>query len=176
VRSVERSECYVTKSFHSLAQEALVSRKFIESNVRNESRLIIFAVRSAAAGLMRAAAIFGHRPLVLILLLAGMGIARPVTLMAQSDNSSIAGVITDPSGALVDHATITVTSELTGAEHKALSNHSGFYTIAGLAPGKYTVTVVARGFRTVTMTNNNLDPSVLLPSTSRLSLARRTSR
>ena len=145
-----------------------MSRKFIESNATNENRLITFAVRSAAAGLMRSAAIFGHRALVIILLLAGMMIARAGTAMAQSDNSSIAGVITDPSGALVDHATITVTSELTGTQHNAVSNHSGFYTIAGLAPGKYTVTVVARGFRTVTMTNNNLDPAV--PSTVNITL------
>jgi hypothetical protein len=75
----------------------------------------------------------GQRFLLLLLLLAGMGLARPVALIAQSDNSSITGTITDPSGAVVDRAEITVISELTGAEHKTISNRSGFYTIAGLA-------------------------------------------
>jgi len=97
-----------------------------------------------------------------------MGLARPVALMAQSDNSSITGTITDPSGAVVDRAEITVISELTGAEHKTISNRSGFYTIAGLAPGKYTVKVVAPNFHTATRTNNNLDPAV--PATVNIAL------
>ena len=49
-----------------------------------------------------------------------------------------------------------------------MSNRSGFYTIAGLAPGKYTVSVTAPGFSKVTRTNNNLDPS--LPATVNVSL------
>ncbi len=97
-----------------------------------------------------------------------MVIARPVALMAQSDNSSITGTITDSSGAVVERAEITVISELTGAEHKTISNRSGFYTIAGLAPGKYTVKVVAPSFHMVTMTNNNLDPAV--PATVNIAL------
>jgi hypothetical protein len=70
--------------------------------------------------------------LALLICLATVG---PAVLLAQSDNSSIAGTITDPSGAVVGNASITVTSELTGVEHKTVSNRSGFYTIAGLAPG-----------------------------------------
>lgn len=111
---------------------------------------------------------FGRSLLFIMLVVACMTIARPVSLLAQSDNSSIAGTITDPSGAEVGRAEITVTSELTGAEHRTMSNKSGFYTIAGLAPGKYTVTVVASGFSTVTKTNNNLDPSV--PATVNIGL------
>jgi len=97
-----------------------------------------------------------------------MAIATPIALMAQSDNSSITGTITDPSGAVVDRAEIAVISELTGAEHKTISNRSGFYTIAGLAPGKYTVKVVAPSFHMVTRTNNNLDPAV--PATVNIAL------
>jgi hypothetical protein len=109
------------------------------------------------------------RYLMLVFLLVGMAIERPATLLAQSDNSSIAGTITDPSGAVVSGASITVISELTSAEHKTVSNRSGYYTIAGLAPGKYTVRVSAAGFSTVSRSNNNLDPSV--PATVNLSLA-----
>lgn len=117
----------------------------------------------------RTAAAFARPLLILTLLLAGIVIARPTALLAQSDNSSIAGTITDPTGAEVGQAEITVTSEQTGAEHKTISNRSGFYTIAGLAPGKYTVVVVAPGFSTVTKTNNNLDPS--LPATVNVTLS-----
>src|SRR5580698_4714459 len=110
----------------------------------------------------------GLRQLLLGLLIC-LATVSPAGLLAQSDNSSIAGTITDPSGAVVANASITVTSELTAAEHKTVSNRSGFYTIAGLAPGKYTVTVTAPAFKAVTMTNNNLDPAV--PSTVNVSLS-----
>jgi hypothetical protein len=127
------------------------------------------AAKPVLARPTRAAASFSRAHLLLMLLLAGMVTAHPTALLAQSDNSSIAGMITDPSGAVVGEAEITVTSELTGAEHKTVSNRSGFYTIAGLAPGKYTVTVTAPGFSKVTRTNNNLDPS--LPASVNLSLS-----
>ena len=134
-----------------------MSRKFTQSTV------------SAANGVQRF--------LLLLLLLAGMVIASPVALMAQSDNSSITGTITDPSGAVVDRAEITVISELTGAEHKTISNRSGFYSIAGLAPGKYTVKVVApklpRPSPERITTSTRRSP---LPSTSRSPSARPTSR
>jgi hypothetical protein len=135
------------------------------SAVPNKPRFIFFTANLIVSPFAQ-----GIRSLLLLmLLLTGMVFSHPVTLNAQSDNSSITGTISDPSGALVEHAQITVTSELTGAEHKTMSNRSGFYTIAGLAPGKYTVTVVAPGFSIVTRTNNNLDPSV--PSTVNISLA-----
>ncbi|WP_353068652.1 carboxypeptidase regulatory-like domain-containing protein [Tunturibacter empetritectus] len=106
--------------------------------------------------------------LLFIALLIGIAAISSATLLAQSDNSSIAGVVTDPSGAAVGAAAITVISEQTGAEHQTISNKSGFYTIAGLAPGKYTVKVVSPGFDTVTRTNNNLDPAI--PATVNVSL------
>jgi Carboxypeptidase regulatory-like domain len=134
---------------------------------KKSNQSIVPAGISVATGFKRAAANFSRPLLLLMLLLAGM-ITWPAALMAQSDNSSIAGTITDPSGAVVDRAEITVISELTGAEHKTVSNRSGFYTIAGLAPGKYTVKVVAPNFNTVTSTNNNLDPAV--PATVNITL------
>lgn len=101
-------------------------------------------------------------------LTAGIFLSNPTAAFAQSDNSSIAGTITDSTGAVIAGANISVISELTNAERKTLSNQSGFYTIAGLAPGKYTVTVTSTGFGKVTRTNNNLDPSI--PATVNISL------
>ncbi|WP_254063516.1 TonB-dependent receptor [Granulicella sp. S190] len=106
---------------------------------------------------------------VALLLLVSFATVSPSSLLAQSDNSAIAGTITDSSGAEVGQAEITVISEQTRAEHKTVSNRSGFYTIASLAPGKYTVRVVATGFSTVTRENNNLDPAV--PATVNISLS-----
>lgn len=106
---------------------------------------------------------------LLLLLFVCAAVTRPALFMGQSDNSSIAGVITDPSGALVSNASVTVISEQTSVEHQTVSNGSGYYTIAGLAPGKYTVKVTASGFKDATITNNNLDPSV--PATVNVTLS-----
>ena len=41
---------------------------------------------------------------------------------AQSDNSSITGTISDSSGAVVPHATVTITNEATGHSRTVTSN------------------------------------------------------
>src|SRR5262249_9219184 len=92
----------------------------------------------------------------------------PIVLRAQSDLSSISGTISDSSGAVVANAAVILKSEGTSAEHKTVTNQSGFYTVQGLAPGKYTITVEAAGFEKIVKTGNNLDPS--LPTTANLQL------
>jgi hypothetical protein len=92
----------------------------------------------------------------------------PRTLYAQSDNSSVVGTITDPSGALVGNATVTLISEATGAVHKTVTNSRGLYTIPSLAPGRYTITVDAPGFERLVSSGLNLDP--VQPTTANLKL------
>jgi len=104
-----------------------------------------------------------HRFALLLLI-----VFLPIALRAQSDLSSISGTITDTSGAVVANAAVTLTSEATSAEHKTVTNQSGFYTVPGLSPGKYTLTVEAPGFEKLVRTGNNLDPS--LPTTANLQL------
>ncbi|NUQ28184.1 MAG: TonB-dependent receptor [Acidobacteriaceae bacterium] len=83
-----------------------------------------------------------------------------VHLFAQSDLSGISGTITDPSGAVVRGAMVTVTDEATGIGHRTKTNESGYYTIPSLSPGRYTIQVQATTFGTVTSHGNNLDPAV----------------
>ncbi len=97
--------------------------------------------------------------LVLVSLLLATGHAA-----AQSDLSSVTGTVTDPSGAVVSGATVTVTSEVNGAAHVAQTNKNGYYSISGLAPGRYTITVESNGFEKLVVTGNNMDPS--LPTTA----------
>ncbi len=115
-----------------------------------------------ASFLVRAAMIFG-------ILALFTGIMNPIRLFAQSDLSAVSGTVTDPSGAVVPNAAVTLTSESTGTLHKTFTNISGFYTIPGLAPGKYTITIEAKGFQRLASTNNNLDSS--LPTTANLRLS-----
>ncbi len=65
---------------------------------------------------------------------------------AQSETGTLRGTVTDPSGAAVVGATITVTSS-SGQATTVTSNATGAYDVRGLAPGQYQVTSDASGFQ-----------------------------
>jgi hypothetical protein len=91
-----------------------------------------------------------------LLLLCALG------LLGQSDNSSISGVVKDPSGGVVGNAKITLRNEDTSFERQTTTNDSGFYTVTNIAPGYYTVTVEASGFKKSSRTRNKLDAGLPL--------------
>lgn len=66
----------------------------------------------------------------------------------QVANATLTGVITDPAGALVPGATITVTNKATGIKRETTSNDTGLYVLPNLTPGEYDVRVEATGFST----------------------------
>jgi len=69
------------------------------------------------------------------------------SLMAQSlVSGDIAGTVTDPSGAVVAGATVTLKSDATGATRSATTSPTGAYRFSLLSPGSYTLTVTAQGF------------------------------
>jgi hypothetical protein len=69
------------------------------------------------------------------------------SLMAQSlVSGDVAGTVTDPSGAVVPNATVTLKNNATGASHTTTSTSSGAYRFSLLPPGTYTVSAVAQGF------------------------------
>ena len=69
-----------------------------------------------------------------------------VTSFAQSANSSLRGVVTDPTGAVVPGATISLFAQATGQTIKTTSKSTGEYQLPQIAPAKYTITVTAEGF------------------------------
>ena len=71
----------------------------------------------------------------------------PVQLWSQIGASGITGTITDPSGAVIRDARVTVTNETTNVEVVTVSSSAGAYRVENLIPGPYTVAVEARGFR-----------------------------
>ena len=68
-------------------------------------------------------------------------------LHAQTNKGSIAGVVTDASGASIQEARITALNLETNASMKAVSNENGSYTVSSLDPGVYRVTAEKAGFR-----------------------------
>src|SRR5882724_3327637 len=61
----------------------------------------------------------------------------------------ISGTVTDPSGAVVPKAQVTVSNTNTGIKRTTESNSDGYYLVPLLDPGTYVVTITAKGFETV---------------------------
>src|SRR5688572_18796469 len=71
----------------------------------------------------------------------------PLTLVAQFTQSSIVGTVTDPSGAPVANAQVTVRNEGTNFTRSIQTGEGGDYRIAGIEAGFYAVTVAQPGFK-----------------------------
>ncbi|HEY4382838.1 MAG TPA: carboxypeptidase-like regulatory domain-containing protein [Acidobacteriaceae bacterium] len=81
-------------------------------------------------------------------------IALPAFAMAQlGGEGSINGTVTDPSGAIVPDASVTATNVATGTRTIRTATSSGYYVLSPLDPGTYSVSVVAKGFKTLTQEN-----------------------
>jgi hypothetical protein len=68
-------------------------------------------------------------------------------LAAQKFTGSIAGVVTDPAGAVIPNADVTATNTGTGDTRTTKTGASGEYAILDLNPGNYNVTVKAPNFK-----------------------------
>lgn len=69
--------------------------------------------------------------------------------IAQTTSATLTGSVTDPSGAAIPGASISVENLQTNVRMQALTNTSGFYRVAGLLPGAYRVTADKAGFKSV---------------------------
>src|SRR5208337_1852399 len=63
-------------------------------------------------------------------------------------SGQVDGTVTDPAGALVPDATVTMTSTETGFNETTTTSGEGTYHFALVKPGKYTVSVTKSGFST----------------------------
>ncbi len=104
------------------------------------------------------------RVLCVVVLLAGGFAAR-----AQS-TATLAGTVTDPSGAVLPRATVTIRSLDTGVERTAVSDDAGSYTAPSLQPGDYKVTVDAAGFSKYVVEKVTLQVDARLTVNAKLAL------
>jgi hypothetical protein len=80
-------------------------------------------------------------------------LCRPPMATAQDLRASISGTITDPSGAPVPGATVTITDVDRNINHPVVSNEAGRYESGPLVPGHYKIAVEAKGFKKFSRTN-----------------------
>jgi uncharacterized surface anchored protein len=76
-------------------------------------------------------------------------------LRAQIDRASISGTVTDPSGAAVAGATVTVTNAGTNQSQTITTDSSGLYTARLLHIGTYSVEATAKGLKGLYIRESN---------------------
>ncbi len=67
--------------------------------------------------------------------------------VAYAQNAEITGVISDPQGASVPDAAISVRNENTGIDRNTVTTNTGNYNVPSLQPGTYTIRVQKDGFQ-----------------------------
>src|SRR3974390_2185858 len=92
------------------------------------------------------------------------------SLSAQTTvgTGSIVGTVSDPSGAIVEGAVVTITKIATGQTISLLTNSSGSFNSGALIPGNYQTQISAKGFSsvevsTIVLVGNTATVNVSLP-------------
>jgi hypothetical protein len=85
------------------------------------------------------------RKLSELALLTAFLLAMPVT--GQESRGAITGRVTDPQGAAVAGATVTVTNVRTNEIRTTVTNNTGYYEVVFLEPSEYRVSVELSGFK-----------------------------
>jgi Carboxypeptidase regulatory-like domain/TonB dependent receptor-like, beta-barrel len=93
-----------------------------------------------------------NHKLIAFLLLA-LTLAWTPAVWAQSDRGSMTGTVTDPSGAVVPNAKVTVTNLNTNEVRDTTTSDQGSFTVPQLKADPYKVTVEAPGFKSATVEN-----------------------
>jgi hypothetical protein len=78
---------------------------------------------------------------------------------AQIDQGSISGTVTDPSGAIIPGASVTLVDTATDLTFNRTTNGAGEYTFSPLKIGDYKIKVIAPGFETTERDHIQVDVS-----------------
>jgi carboxypeptidase family protein/peptidase M1-like protein len=67
--------------------------------------------------------------------------------VVHAAGGSIAGKVTDPKGAAIPGASVTVTNKTTNQDFSTVTDAQGRYKVEGLTAGVYDIVIVAKGFK-----------------------------
>src|SRR5437660_6266803 len=107
-----------------------------KNSVSSSPTLMSFARRMTFAVLL---------PLLVLTLVSTPGFAQSVT-------GTISGVVTDPNGAVVGGANVTLERDQTKDKRDQVTNDSGRFSFAAVQPGIYTLKIEHQGFETLLRT------------------------
>ncbi len=82
-----------------------------------------------------------------VVLFSSIGVGASSSAFAQSDTGRIVGTVTDPTGAVIPGATITVTNTENGSVRVEQAGPSGELNVAAVPAGNYSARVEAAGFQ-----------------------------
>ena len=90
-----------------------------------------------------------------------LAVLLALAALAQSTGGRIIGRVTDPSGAVIPDATVTITNDATGVSNNTQTNKTGDFSFLQVQVGTYTLDYNAQGFkkrvrRSVTLTLNEV--------------------
>src|SRR5208282_4974444 len=86
--------------------------------------------------------------LTLVLLLVVCAVSAPHTWAQSTSTGTVAGGVTDPTGAVVSDATVTLTDLSTKISRTATTNGAGRYIFVDVTPGSYDASFTKQGFST----------------------------
>jgi len=111
------------------------------------------------------------RAVVFLMALSVVCLTLTVNLAyGQADQAAITGIVSDPSGAAIPNAQVTLMNTDTGLVLKAATDQSGVYTFSPIKIGNYKITVTASGFSTTTQENLQLSLQQRLEADIKLTL------
>src|SRR3954469_24502355 len=80
-----------------------------------------------------------------------LALACLVSAAAQVTTGNAAGTVTDPQGASVPGASVTLTDKSTGQSQTQQTSDAGEFRFSNLQPGDYTITIKGQNFKTLTL-------------------------
>lgn len=104
----------------------------------------------------REGTLFANRRLALAAILLAFVCSLATWSWGQGARGTIVGTVTDPTGAVVINAAVTVTNMATNVAQNTKTTQVGDFTVPFLAPGVYRVKVEASGFKTAEVRNITL--------------------
>ena len=84
---------------------------------------------------------------VCLIVFAGICLWIPVSLSAQGASGRVLGRVSDPTGAVLSGAKVTLTNEATNVSRNGLTNDSGDFSFVDVVPGTYTLQYELTGFK-----------------------------
>ena len=112
-------------------------------------------------------------PLVFaFLLFALVNASRCMPAQSTVGTGSIVGTVSDPSGAVVSGARITIANNATGQVIELTTNSSGSFNSGALIPGNYRTQISAKGFRSLVVNTATVNVALQIGTEAQVVLVR----